>query len=85
MGSYVGQKCLAPPQQVHHLMEKCGQLDPPFLMPGGTVAQVHHVLHLLHCFDGGHLKMTAATQILEIFELVNMQTNPAQSSKPAAR
>lgn len=42
-------------------MEKCGQLDPPFLMPGGTVAQVHHVLHLLHCFDGGHLKMTAAT------------------------
>lgn len=43
---------------VYYLMEKCGKLYPPFLMPSGTIAEVHQVLHLLHCFDGGHLETT---------------------------
>lgn len=43
---------------VYYLMEKRGKLYSPFLMPSGTIAQVHQVLHLLHCFDGGHLETT---------------------------
>lgn len=39
-------------------MEKCSELDLPLLMPGGAVAQGHEVIHLLHCFDGGHLETT---------------------------
>lgn len=46
-------------------MEESSELNPPFLMPSGTIAQVHQVLHLLHCFDGGHLAVTA--QVLNIF------------------
>lgn len=40
-------------------MEKCSELYPPLLMPGGTIAQVHQFIHLLHCFDGGHLETAA--------------------------
>lgn len=47
--------------RVYNLMEKCSELYPPFLMPSGTIAQVHQVLHLLHCFDGGHLETTATS------------------------
>lgn len=46
-------------------MEKCSELYPPFLMPGGTVAQVHQFIHLLHGFDGGHLETTA--QLFNIY------------------
>lgn len=41
---------------VYCLMEKWSELYPPFLMPCSTIAQVHQVLHLLHCFDCGHLE-----------------------------
>lgn len=44
--------------KVYYLMEKRGKLYPPFLMPSGTIAQVHQVLHLLHCFNGSHLETT---------------------------
>lgn len=36
-------------------MEERGELYPPFLVPGSTIAQVYQLIHLLHCFDGGHL------------------------------
>lgn len=39
-----------------HLVKKRGELYPPFLVPGGAIAQVHQFIHLLHRFDGGHLK-----------------------------
>lgn len=38
------------------LVEERGELYPPLLIPGSAVAQVHQVLQLLHCLDGGHLQ-----------------------------
>lgn len=38
------------------LVKERGELYPPLLVPGGAVAQVHQVLHLLHRLDGGHLQ-----------------------------
>lgn len=58
-------------------MEKCGQLYPPFLVPRGPVAQVHQVLHLLHCFDGGHLD-TVTKQSPPLTSPLNLPPHPSR-------
>lgn len=55
-GSFIRNQKEIFKKNVYCLMEKRSELYPPFLMPRSTIAQVHQVLHLLHCFDCGHLE-----------------------------